>query len=116
MDGMATPDADLRARVEQLEQDREALYAAFRAVDGEFHEAIARHRADRSLLAALRQTQIEHGYVLTGLVTEVAGTKADVAGLKTDVGGLKTDVAGLVQGQIRIETLIRLGLNLPEQN
>jgi hypothetical protein len=90
------------------------LYQAFRAVDGEFHEAIARQKADRTLIAALRTTQIEHGQVLGGLVVDVAGLKTDVAGLKTDVAGLKTDVSELKTGQRRLEQLIRRGFNLPD--
>jgi hypothetical protein len=45
---MSSPDADLRGRIEQLEADRDNLYVTFRAVDGELHEAVARHRADRT--------------------------------------------------------------------
>jgi outer membrane murein-binding lipoprotein Lpp len=123
-------DAELRGRVEQLEVDRDTLYSTFRAVDGEFHDAIARHRADRQLMNALRATQIEHGEILGSLVTQVtalntdvAGLKTDVAGLKTDVAGLKTDVAGLktvvahlvtdlTSGQQRIEGMLSRVLNV----
>jgi hypothetical protein len=97
-----TTDPDLRARVEQLETDRDTMYAAFRAVDGEFHEVVARHRADRTLIAALRTTQIEHGEVLAGLVV--------------DVSGLTSDVSEMKAGQLRLERLIRRGLNLQDED
>jgi outer membrane murein-binding lipoprotein Lpp len=134
---MTPTDHDLRARVEQLETDRDTMYAAFRAVDGEFHDAVARHRADRTLIAALRSTQIEHGEVLAGLVVDVSGLKSDVSGLKSDVSGLKSDVSGLKSdvsglksdvsgmtsdvsemkvGQLRLERLIRRGLNLQDED
>lgn len=126
---MSTPEPSLEARVDQLEADRENLYATFRAVDGEFHEAIARHRVDRKLILALRTTQIEHGRVLAGLVkgqsrleAEVAGLKTDVAALTTDVAGLRTDMFGLrtdaadVKGSLgRLEQLVRQGFNLPPE-
>ena len=127
---MTPTDNDLQARVEALESDRDTMYAAFRAVDGEFHEVVARHRADRKLLSALRTTQIEHGQALAGLVTDVSGLKTDVSGLKTDVSELKTDVSELKtdvsglksdvdvselkDGQLRLERLIRKGLKLSD--
>jgi hypothetical protein len=102
-------DSELRARLEQLEIDRDTMYAAFRAVNGECHEVMARHRADRMPMVALRTTQIEHGQVLGGLVV-------DVSGLKHDVSELKSDVSELKNGQSRLERLIRRGLKLPDED
>jgi outer membrane murein-binding lipoprotein Lpp len=112
--GMSSPDADLRGRVEQLEADRDNLYVTFRAVDGEFHEALARHRADRTLMSALRATQIEQGEVLGGLVVQMTDVQADVTELKTDVTELKSDVTELRAGQRRMESMLRRVLNVPE--
>jgi outer membrane murein-binding lipoprotein Lpp len=107
-------DADIRGRVEQLEADRDSLYSTFRAVDGEFHEAIARHRADRHLVSALRTTQVEQGEVLGGLVVQVTELRSDVTELRSDVTELKTDVTELKTDVTEVKGMLRRALNLPE--
>jgi hypothetical protein len=104
------------------------LYRMFRSVDGEYHEAIARQRADRTLMAALRVSQIEHGELLGGLAvqmtevrsdiaelkTDVSVLKTDVSVLKTDVSELKTDVSVLKTDMAEVKLMLRQALNLPE--
>lgn len=45
---------------------------------------------------------------------DIRGLKTDVADLKTDVSGLKTDMADVKGGMVRLETLVRQALHLPE--
>lgn len=106
----------MQSRVEQLESDRDTLFAAFRAVDGEFHEAVTRHKSDRKLIHALRTTQIEHSHLLADLVTGQAELKGDVSTLKEGQAELKADVSTLKEGQAKLEQLIRRGFNLPEED
>ena len=51
--------------------------------------------AQKRLLEALRETQIEDHAAIAELRRDVAGFKGDVSGLKGDVSGLKGDVAEL---------------------
>jgi len=107
------PHAELLQRVEQLESDREMLYRMFRSVDGEYHEAITRQRADRTLMATLRVSQIEHGELLGGLSVQMTEVRSDIAELKTDVSALKTDVSDLKADMTEVKGMLRRALNLP---
>jgi cell division protein FtsB len=86
---------ELRARQEALETANDTLHEAFRGVDGDAHTALEVARQNTRLMTALRATQLEHGRVIAGLVTDVTDLKTGVSGLKTDVTDLKTDVTDL---------------------
>jgi chromosome segregation ATPase len=86
---------ELRARQEALEAANEELHEAFRQVDGDSHEALTVAKSNIKLMVALRATQLEHGRVLSGVVTDVAGLKTSVATLDAKVGQLDAKVGHL---------------------
>jgi cell division protein FtsB len=88
---------ELRARQEALEAANDTLHEAFRGVDGDAHTALEVARQNTRLMTALRATQLEHGRVIAGLVTDVTDLKTDVSGLKTDMADLKTGLAEVLR-------------------
>ena len=88
----------LRAQQEALEMANETLHEAFRGIDGDAHTALEVAKQNVRLMTVLRATQLEHGKVIAGLVTDVTDLKGDVAELKGDVAEIKGDVAEIKNG------------------
>jgi phage shock protein A len=98
---------DLSARQEALETANETLHEVFKTVDGDAHQALTVAKQNIKLIIALRGTQLAHGEVIAGLVTEVADLKVEVADVKTEIAELKVEVGELKVevGELKAEVL-----------
>jgi hypothetical protein len=85
--------AQLRGDVAHLRTESGETRALAWAVDLDLSLLMEARAKDRTLLNALRETQVEHGRTLTQLSTTVGGLVVEVAGLVVKVGDLATGQA-----------------------
>jgi uncharacterized coiled-coil protein SlyX len=105
----------LEAQVARLQEDGVATRSMAALADREVADVRATDRATRSLLHALRETQVEQGQAITGIAGAVGALATQVDALGAHLGALSGQVADLAEGQTRHEqTLTQHGQLLAE--